>query len=105
MNPDVPNDTVRTWLIESRNEERLLTRAAKMAIDAGVADALVRRIELEGQLAVDALVAGLDVLDLPGEQRMLALSAMHDKLAGGTGTFSVRPSIEGVVERRDEEDR
>jgi hypothetical protein len=102
-NPDVPGDEVRKWLVESRNEERLLTRSAKMAIDAGVADALVRRLEVEGRLAVDALLAGLDVLDLTTEQRMKALSTMHGALAqlppGATAS-----TIEGIVTSDPEED-
>lgn len=85
-NPEVPNAEVRTWMIESRNEERLMTRAAKMAVDAGVAEAVVRRLELEGQLAVDALMAGLDALDLAPDARVRALSAMHSKLTQMSGS-------------------
>jgi hypothetical protein len=84
-NPDVPDDVVRKWMAESRNEERLMTRAAKMAIDAGVADAVVRRLELEGQIATDALLAGLDVLNLTADQRLTALSTMHRKLTQISG--------------------
>jgi hypothetical protein len=72
-NPDVPSSEVRTWLVESRNEDRLLARTAKMAIDAGVAKMLVERDRLEGRLLADALVAGLDALELTTEQRMKAL--------------------------------
>lgn len=82
--PPAPSAEVRAWLTESRNEERLLTRAAKMAVDAGVADAVVRRLELEGRLVTDALVAGLDSLQLSSEQRLRALSTMHRALAAGT---------------------
>ncbi len=76
-----PSPEVQRWMAESRNEERLLIRAGKMAIDAGVADAVVRRLELEGRLVTDALVTGLDSLDLTPEQRLEALSAMHARLA------------------------
>lgn len=97
-NPEVPNDDVRVWMAESRNEERLLTRAAKMAVDAGVADALVRRLELEGQLAVDALMAGLDALNLPHDQRMTALAAMHRQLMQlPSGAVDMHNSIPGIV--------
>lgn len=76
----VPDDTVRVWLTESRNEERLLARTAKMAIDAGVAEAVIRRLQLEGRLVTEVLVAGLDAIDLTPEQRMKALTAVHGKL-------------------------
>lgn len=76
----LPDDSVRTWLVESRNEERLMTRSAKMAIDAGVAEAVIRRLELEGRLVTETLVAGLDALELTAEQRMAALEAAHRKL-------------------------
>lgn len=80
VNPDVPPDEVRHWMQESRKEEQLLTRAAKTAVDAGVADAMVRRMERDGRMVTDVLLAGLDVLELTPEQRMLALSTMHAKL-------------------------
>jgi hypothetical protein len=95
-NPEVPDATVRVWMTESRNEERLMTRAAKMAVDAGVADAVVRRLELEGQLAVDALMAGLDVLDLTPDKRMRALSAMHSKLTQASGA-ELPSTIDGFI--------
>jgi hypothetical protein len=82
-NPEVPSAEVRTWMTESRNEERLMTRAAKMAVDAGVAEAVVRHMELAGRRAVDALVAGLDVLELSSEQRIRALEAAHRELLPG----------------------
>jgi hypothetical protein len=72
-NPEVPNPEVRSWMVESRNEERLMTRVAKMAIDAGVAKMMIERDQLEGRLLADALVAGLDSLDLTADQRMKAL--------------------------------
>lgn len=101
--PNVPPDTVRKWMAESRNEERLMTRSAKMAVDAGVADALVRRWEIEGKLTTAALIAGLDSLDLTPDQRLKALSTMHNALAGDTAPHH---SIEGRVipEPEDQED-
>lgn len=84
VNPEVPPAEAREWLRESRDEERLMTRASKMAVDAGVADAVVRRLELEGRLVTDALVAGLDALILTPEQRLQALTTMHRALAAGT---------------------
>lgn len=93
--PDVPPAEVRRWLAESRNEERLMTRAAKMAIDAGVADAMIRRVKFEGAKMADALVAGLDVLELTHEQRMKALGAMQDVIS----QFSAGPATgPGVIE-------
>jgi hypothetical protein len=80
--PNIPPAEVRTWLSESRQEERLLARSAKMAIDAGVAVEMVRRQEVEGRIVTDALIAGLDVLNLTQDQRIAAITAMHAKLAG-----------------------
>jgi len=82
-NPEVPNEQVRVWMAESRNEERLMARTAKMAIDAGVAEAVVRHMEVAGRRAVDALVAGLDSLELTSEQRIRALEAAHLELMPG----------------------
>lgn len=94
-NPDVPPAEARIWLAESRNEERLLVRSAKMAVDAGVADAVVRRLELEGRLVTDALVAGLDSLNLTADQRLLALSTMHRQLAQLPGEVESPHIVEG----------
>jgi len=81
--PNIPPDEVKPWLMESRKEEQLMVRSAKLAIDAGVAEAVVRRLEMEGKVITDALVAGLDSLELTPEQRMTALSVMHNQLTGG----------------------
>lgn len=84
-NPDVPPKEVRQWMQESRAEARLLAQGSKLSIDAGVADALVRRWELEGRLVTDALVAGLDALELSPDDRLRALARMHTVLAGSSG--------------------
>lgn len=71
---------VRSLLRESRNERRHLAVVSKAAIDAGVAERLVRQVELEGQLVAAAIVAGLDVLALDPDQRARALAAAHARL-------------------------
>lgn len=77
----IPPTVVKTWLMESRNEERLLTRAAKLAIDAGVADAVVRRWQAEAKRSIDALIAGLDAIPgLSTEDRIKAIEAMQSTL-------------------------
>lgn len=86
-NPDVPSDDVRKWLTESRNEERLLSRSAKMAVDAGVAKIMVERNQLEGKLIADVIVASLDVLDLTSEQRMRALTEAQRQLTAGSNSL------------------
>lgn len=96
--PDLPPAEVRVWMAESRNEERLLTRAAKMAVDAGVADAQIRRIEMEGRLTTDALIAGLDALELTPDQRLKALSTMHRTLMQlPAGASAAAPTVPGYV--------
>lgn len=79
--PAIPPASVKPWLMESRNEERLLTRAAKLAIDAGVADAVVRRWQAEAKRSIDALIAGLDAIPtLSTEDRIKAIEAMQSTL-------------------------
>lgn len=101
-NPEIPPGEVRQWTAESRNEERIMTRAAKMAVDAGVADAVVRRIELEGRMVTDAMIAGLDVLNLSPDDRMRALTTMHGKLAGLPADGPAE--IEGFVAKEDDDE-
>lgn len=71
---------VRAWLKESRNERNLLARTAKAAIDAGVAERLVRQVELEGRLVAEVLGRTLDALDLSAEQRQVAFATAHREL-------------------------
>lgn len=77
---DQANPVVMRWLAESRRERALLVKTAKSAIDAGVAERLVRQVELEGRLVADAVGRALDALDLPDEQRALAFSTAHRAL-------------------------
>lgn len=81
------------WLKESRLERTLMAKMAKAAIDAGVAERLVRQTEMEGQLVAAAVVKALDSLDfLTLEQRSAALNAAHTALlaAGGDQTVTIQ---------------
>jgi hypothetical protein len=80
--PDGAGSTsaVRNWLKESRLERTLLARTAKAAIDAGVAERLVRQVELEGQLVAEVLGRTLDALELSAEQRQTAFAVAHREL-------------------------
>lgn len=71
---------VLRWLAESRRERALMARTAKSAVDAGVAERLVRQLELEGRLVADAVGHALDALGLDQEQRALAFSVAHRAL-------------------------
>lgn len=76
--PSAP--AVRNWLKESRLERTLLARTAKAAIDAGVAERLVRQVELEGRLVAEVLGRTLDALELTAEQRQVAFATAHREL-------------------------
>lgn len=78
---DVAGDrAVRRWLDESRRERSLLARTAKAAVDAGVAERLVRQVELEGRLVAEVLGRTLDALELSAEQRQVAFATAHREL-------------------------
>lgn len=77
---DEGSQAVRGWLKESRNERNLLARTAKAAIDAGVAERLVRQVELEGRLVAEVLGRTLDALELTAEQRQVAFATAHREL-------------------------
>jgi len=64
----------------SQAERRLMVYSAKNAIDAGLADRMVRQVELEGRMVVDALDRALAALQLTPEQRIAALEAAHAHL-------------------------
>jgi hypothetical protein len=71
---------VRQALSESRKERTLLARTAKSAVDAGVAERLVRQVELEGRLVAEVLGRTLDALELTVEQRQTAFTVAHREL-------------------------
>jgi len=85
---DEPDAAVNKWLGESRRERTLFAKISKAAVDAGVAAALVQRIELEGNAVADAVTAALDILGLTPEDRFRALGAAQDRLLAIAGTGS-----------------
>lgn len=87
------NPEVKGWLKESRMERTLLARMAKAAVDAGVAERVVRQVELEGEIVAEVIGRVLDKLGLPAEQRVLAFDEAHRQLlaleapSGDVGTI------------------
>lgn len=77
---DMSAGPVLRWLKESRLERTLLARTAKAAVDAGVAERLVRQVELEGRLVAEVLGRTLDALELTAEQRQTAFATAHREL-------------------------
>lgn len=71
---------VLRWLAESRKERALLARTAKAAVDAGVAERLVRQVELEGRVVAEVLGRVLDRLELGPDQRVAAFEAAQEAL-------------------------
>lgn len=85
MSPDAATWTggganLNWWVKQSEFWHDRLTRVAKLAIDAGVAERLVRQIELEAQLMLRATGLMLDELGIDGEQRERALASMAGNL-------------------------
>jgi hypothetical protein len=77
---DMNAKEITKWLSESRKERTLLARTAKAAIDAGVAERLVRQVELEGRVVAEVLGRVLDRLSLDADQRQLAFATAHEEL-------------------------
>jgi len=103
---------VRIWLKESRDERTHLAKVSKAAIDAGVAERLVRNVELEGQLVAEVIGRVLDKLSLDPAVRVLAFEEAHRQLLvleapSGTpvevqGTWSPPGVVDpGVADRGD----
>jgi hypothetical protein len=71
---------VGRWLSESRKERSLLARTAKAAIDAGVAERLVRQVELEGKVISEVIGRVIERLDLGADQRVEAFAIAQNEL-------------------------
>lgn len=79
--PLQPPESMIPWFKESRQERLTAGRMAKAAVDAGVMEALGRRLDMEGGLVADALTAALDALpELEPADRMKALGAAQERL-------------------------
>jgi hypothetical protein len=75
-----PNGRLHWWVRESANERDKLARVSKLAIDAGVAERLVRQLELEAQLMVRAANRTFDALGMSESQRQHALAIMSQAM-------------------------
>lgn len=75
---------VMMWMKESRDERTLLARFAKAAIDAGVAERLVRNVELEGKVVAEVIGRTLDQLalrmNMTPELRIEAFEIAHTQM-------------------------
>jgi hypothetical protein len=75
-----PQGRLYYWVRMSETERDKLARVSKLAIEAGVAERLVKQIELEAQLMLRATTMMMDELGLPEDQRELALGIMSRNL-------------------------
>lgn len=75
-----PDGRLAFWVRESKDERDRLARVSKLAIDAGVAERLVRQLELEAQLMLRATTLTLDELGLDEDVRSRALGIMSRNL-------------------------
>lgn len=78
----IESRNVQRWLKESRLERALMGRTAQAAIQAGVAERMVRQVQMEGRLLAAALDAALDSVELDPEVRMRMIEAAHEHLLG-----------------------
>ena len=65
-------------MLEKRGDR--LARVAKMAIDAGVAERLVRQVELEAELMLKSTLFALDALGMNEDDKERALELMSAKM-------------------------
>jgi hypothetical protein len=96
---DEPSPPVERWLVESRKERQIYAKTAKAAVDAGVAAALVQRVEMESTAVAEAVMAVVDALDLDPAQRNVALGAAQERLLAIAGSANELPDIQGLSER------
>lgn len=93
---DASAGEVRAWLKESRDERMLMARTAKAALDAGVAERIVRQTELEGEIVAEVIGRVLDKLGLPAEQRVLAFDEAHRQLLALDAPSGDAGTVEGT---------
>lgn len=102
---DSSSPEVKGWLKESRDERMMMARVAKAALDAGVAERVVRQTELEGEIVAEVLGRVLDKLGLPAEQRVLAFDEAHRQLLALEAPSGTPTTIEGEWKPFGDDDR
>ena len=75
-----PGQNLHYWVKQAELWHDKLARVSKLAIDAGVAERLVRQLELEAQLMLRATNITLEELGLNDEDRQRALGIMSRTL-------------------------
>jgi hypothetical protein len=71
-------------MMEARGDR--LAKTAKMCLDAGIAQQMVNKIEMDAEAMMKAALAGLDAAGIEGEKRETLLDAMSSKLLEIEGT-------------------
>lgn len=87
---------VKSWLKESRDERLIMSRVAKAALDAGVAERMVRQVELEGEIVAEVIGRVIDRLELSAEQRVLAFDEAHRQLLALEAPSGEPGTVEGT---------
>lgn len=93
---DDPSDEVKRWSLESRRERTLFARISGEACRAGVAAALVARIDLESTAVAEAVMAAVDVLDLEPSERNRVLGVAQERLIQISGPVPDLPEVDGL---------
>lgn len=93
---EAPTDEVKRWMLESRRERTLFARISGEACRAGVAAALVARIDLESTAVAEAIMAAVDTLGLEPTQRNEALGVAQRRLIEISGPVPELPDVEGL---------
>jgi hypothetical protein len=75
-----PDGALVYWVKQAELWHEKLARVSKLAVDAGVAERLVRQIELEAAMMLRATSLTMNELGLSEEQRELALGIMSRNL-------------------------
>lgn len=86
----------REWLLLYREERTHSARVSKMAIDAGLAERMVRLAEDQGRLLASAIHAILDALQLTPDQLILVPQVVPSILRQAS-QGSISPSIQGEL--------
>jgi hypothetical protein len=78
--PDDGGTNLFFWVKQSEVWHDRMAKTSKLAIDAGVAERLVRQLELEAQLMLRASIKTFDELGLSDDQRDRGLAIMSRAL-------------------------
>lgn len=90
-----PGGEAHDWVVALERATDKAARYAKLAVDAGVAQMMVQKAKMEGELIARALNAALGAVELTPEQEALMRAALRKELIALESQAAIEGELRG----------